>query len=193
MMPSQHTDESQFVLSMCGIVTNIAATPAGRQFLVTNSNGRELLEQFSRLLPVIPAPSGNCLKRYVLVGSIIWNENIAIQRATRQNEGSPELCILCRLLLMALYNISINHSGLKFLQQRTDLLAALAHDLKTDVIYELKLMELRLLQALTCDIPNGTVLKDILKHVCELCLWLFNAIFLRMFSKKIPYRDLMFN
>jgi hypothetical protein len=65
LMPSQHTDESQFILSMCGIVTNIAATPAGRQFLVTNSNGRELLEQFNRLLPVIPAPSGNCLKRYV--------------------------------------------------------------------------------------------------------------------------------
>jgi hypothetical protein len=177
---------------MCGIVTNIAATPAGRQFLVTNSNGKELLEQFNRLLPVIPAPSGNCLKRYVHVASIICNENITIQRAMWQNEGNPELCILCRLLLMALYNVSINHSGLKFLQQQTDLLAALAHGLKTDDIYELKLMELRLLQALTCDIPNGTVLKDILKHVCEPCTWLFNAIFLQMFSKKIPYLDLIF-
>lgn len=70
---------------------------------------------------------------------------------------------------MALYNTSINHDGLKFLQQQADLLSALAHDLQTDATYELKLMELRLLQSLTCDIPNGTVLKDILKHVCELC------------------------
>jgi hypothetical protein len=71
LMPSQHTDESQFILSMCGIVTNIAATPAGRQFLVTNSNGRELLEQFGRILPVIPVPSGTYLKRYMLLASII--------------------------------------------------------------------------------------------------------------------------
>jgi hypothetical protein len=71
---------------------------------------------------------------------------------------------------MALYNTSINHNGLKFLQRQTDLLAALAHDLKTDVTYEVKLMELRLLLSLTCDIPNGAVLKDILKHVRELCM-----------------------
>ncbi|PNF21894.1 hypothetical protein B7P43_G04395 [Cryptotermes secundus] len=131
-MPSQYANESQFILSMCGIVTNIAATSAGRQFLVTNSNGRELLEQFNRILPVIPVPSGNCLKR---------------------------------LLLMALYNTSINHDGLKFLQQQADLLSALAHDLQTDTTYEMKLMQLRLLQSLTCDIPNGTVLQDILKYV----------------------------
>jgi hypothetical protein len=71
---------------------------------------------------------------------------------------------------MALYNTSINHNGLKFLQQQADLLSAVAHDLQTDATYELKLMELRLLQSLTCDIPNGTVLKDILKHVRELCM-----------------------
>jgi hypothetical protein len=62
-LPNQCAEESQFILSMCGIVTNIAATPAGRQFLVTNTNGRDLLEQFNRILPVIPEPSGNYLKR----------------------------------------------------------------------------------------------------------------------------------
>ncbi|XP_021929071.1 heat shock factor 2-binding protein-like isoform X2 [Zootermopsis nevadensis] len=131
-MPGQCADESQFIMSMCGIVTNIAAAPAGRQFLVSNPNGRELLEQFNRILPVIPAPSGNCLKR---------------------------------LLLMALYNTSINQNGLKFLQQQTDLLSAIAHDFQTDTTYELKLMELRLLQSLTYDIPNGKVLRDIMKEV----------------------------
>jgi hypothetical protein len=62
-LPNQSAEESQFILSMCGIVTNIAATPAGRQFLATNTNGRDLLEQFNRILPVIPEPSGNYLKR----------------------------------------------------------------------------------------------------------------------------------
>lgn len=62
-LPNQCAEESQFILSMCGVVTNIAATPAGRQFLVTNTNGRDLLEQFNRILPVIPEPSGNYLKR----------------------------------------------------------------------------------------------------------------------------------
>lgn len=70
-MPGQCADESQFIMSMCGIVTNIAAAPAGRQFLVSNSNGRELLEQFGKILPIIPTPSGNCLKRYVIFIHII--------------------------------------------------------------------------------------------------------------------------
>jgi hypothetical protein len=69
-MPGQCTDESQFILSMCGIVTNIAAAPAGRQFLVSSPNGKELLEQFNRILPAIPAPSGNCLKRYEILNNI---------------------------------------------------------------------------------------------------------------------------
>jgi hypothetical protein len=62
-LPNQYAEESQFILSMCGIITNIAATSAGRQFLVTNTSGRDLLEQFNRILPVIPEPSGNYLKR----------------------------------------------------------------------------------------------------------------------------------
>jgi hypothetical protein len=67
---------------------------------------------------------------------------------------------------MALYNTSINQNGLKFLQQQKDLLSAIAHDFQTDTTYELKLMALRLLQSLTYDIPNGRVLRDIMKEVC---------------------------
>lgn len=63
-MPGQSSDESQFIMAMGGIVTNMAAAPAGRQFLVGDPNGRELLQQIVRVLPVIPTPSGNCLKRY---------------------------------------------------------------------------------------------------------------------------------
>ena len=62
-IPSQCADESQFIMSFCGIVTNLAAAPAGRQFIANNPVGKDLLEQISRVLPLIPIPSGNCLKR----------------------------------------------------------------------------------------------------------------------------------
>jgi hypothetical protein len=70
-LPGHYDDESQFIMSMCGIITNITAAPAGRQFLVSHPMGKELLVQFSRILPVIPAPSGNCLKKYVIFINII--------------------------------------------------------------------------------------------------------------------------
>jgi hypothetical protein len=67
---------------------------------------------------------------------------------------------------MALYNTSINNDGLRFLQQQKDLLSALAREVKKDTVCcELKLMALRLLQSLTCQIPSATVLKDMMKHV----------------------------
>lgn len=62
-MPGPSADESQFIMAMGGIVTNMAAAPAGRQFLVSDPNGRDLILQIIRILPVIPTPSGNCLKR----------------------------------------------------------------------------------------------------------------------------------
>lgn len=65
-MPGPLADESQFIMAMGGIVTNMAAAAAGRQFLVTDPNGRDLIQQIVRFLPVIPTPSGNCLKRYNL-------------------------------------------------------------------------------------------------------------------------------
>ncbi|PSN34432.1 hypothetical protein C0J52_20393, partial [Blattella germanica] len=131
-MPGQCADESQYIMSFCGIVTNIAAAPAGRQFIANNPVGKDLIEQFSKALILIPVPSGNCLKR---------------------------------LLLMALYNTSINQNGLRFLQQQKDLLSAIAHDLQIDSTFDLKLMTLRLLQSLTYEIPNAGVLKNILKEI----------------------------
>ncbi|XP_070548493.1 heat shock factor 2-binding protein-like isoform X2 [Ptychodera flava] len=53
-MPDEHTDESQFVLALCGIITNIAAFACGREFLVTNSNGRSLLETMISVLSNTP-------------------------------------------------------------------------------------------------------------------------------------------
>ncbi|KAE8751202.1 hypothetical protein FOCC_FOCC002030 [Frankliniella occidentalis] len=133
-MPGQSSDESQFIMAMGGIVTNMAAAPAGRQFLVGDPNGRELLQQIVRVLPVIPTPSGNCLKR---------------------------------LLLMALYNVSINQSGLSLLQDDGGgAIFTVAKDcLKPESTNELRIMALRLLHSLTCDIKNPALVAQVPKQL----------------------------
>ncbi|KAK7871596.1 hypothetical protein R5R35_001789 [Gryllus longicercus] len=127
-MPGQCADESQFIMSMCGIITNIAASPAGRQFLVTNPTGKELLDMFVRVLPRIPCPSGNCLKR---------------------------------LILMALYNISINQYGLNYLQEKKDILPAITSNLHCECANDLRIMSLRLLQSITYEISTLKLLEEI--------------------------------
>ncbi|XP_063233940.1 uncharacterized protein LOC134537437 isoform X5 [Bacillus rossius redtenbacheri] len=64
-LPPTGSDECQFIMSLCGIVTNVAAAAAGRQFLATSERGRELLGQVVAVLPRIPVPAGNCFKRYL--------------------------------------------------------------------------------------------------------------------------------
>nr|CAD7407764.1 unnamed protein product [Timema poppensis] len=127
-MPASSADESQFIMSLCGVVTNIAASPAGRQFLATNEKGKELVAQIVRILPGIPMPDGKCLKR---------------------------------LLLMTVYNVSINQCGLSFLQEHKELSEALSHSLRNDTSQELKLMSLRVLQSLTYEMEDLGVLRDL--------------------------------
>lgn len=62
-LPDVTTNEMQFILSLVGVVANMAATPDGRQFLVTDPNGRELINLMINILPIIPLDSGDCLKR----------------------------------------------------------------------------------------------------------------------------------
>ncbi|XP_034253277.1 heat shock factor 2-binding protein-like [Thrips palmi] len=133
-MPGPSADESQFIMAMGGIVTNMAAAPAGRQFLVSDPNGRELILQIIRILPVIPTPSGNCLKR---------------------------------LLLMALYNVSINQAGLSLLHEDGEgaIFSVASNCLKPESTSELRIMALRLLQSLTCDISNPSLLSQVPKQL----------------------------
>ena len=63
-MPSLKSDETQFMLSMCGIVANVAAVPEGRHFIVTDNNGKILLQLIIAHLPNIPRPTGDPLARY---------------------------------------------------------------------------------------------------------------------------------
>ncbi|KAK3931728.1 Heat shock factor 2-binding protein [Frankliniella fusca] len=133
-MPNQSSDESQFIMAMGGIVTNMAAAPAGRQFLVSDPNGRDLIQQIVRVLPVIPTPSGNCLKR---------------------------------LLLMALYNVSINQAGLNLLQDDGGgaIFSVAKNCLKPESPNELKVMALRLLHSLTCEIKSPALIAQVPKHL----------------------------
>uniref|UniRef100_A0A224XWF2 Putative heat shock factor 2-binding protein n=1 Tax=Panstrongylus lignarius TaxID=156445 RepID=A0A224XWF2_9HEMI len=131
-MPDIRSDESQFILSICGIVANIAAIPCGRQFIVSNTNGKELLDQIFKALPKIPCVSGDPLKR---------------------------------ILLMVLYNISINQNGLVLLQEQRTLLDSLSRIIVCERTAELKVLALRLLESITFDIPNRLVLQSFKKHL----------------------------
>jgi len=92
-MPDEGCEEAQFVLALCGIITNIGASAYGRDFLASSPDGQALMEVFCSLLA--DAPTGH------------------------------ECAKLKSLLLMSLYNISINQKGLKFLTSRPDLMRVL--------------------------------------------------------------------
>lgn len=62
-LPSQNSDESQFVMALVGIITNIAAAAGGRNFLIVDEQGKNVVRHFVKILQHIPVPSGNCLKR----------------------------------------------------------------------------------------------------------------------------------
>ncbi|KAJ8040921.1 Heat shock factor 2-binding protein [Holothuria leucospilota] len=49
-MPENMNEEIQFVLSLVGIVTNVAASAVGREFLSKSSHCKTLVESFSHLL-----------------------------------------------------------------------------------------------------------------------------------------------
>ncbi|XP_048351479.1 heat shock factor 2-binding protein isoform X3 [Sphaerodactylus townsendi] len=76
------SDESQFVLALAGIVTNIAALACGREFLV--SSNKVLLDTMMHLLGDLKP--GCCTKLKVL-------------------------------MMMSLYNVSINVKGLKYISE----------------------------------------------------------------------------
>ncbi|XP_014242541.1 heat shock factor 2-binding protein-like [Cimex lectularius] len=131
-MPEVKCNETQFILSMCGIVANIAAVPEGRQYIVTDANGKETIEQMLKVLPNIPHKSGSPLKR---------------------------------IILMVLYNISINQTGLNLIQEDKNLLTTLAHIVASEECPELKVLALRLLESLTFEIPNTIALLKILQQI----------------------------
>ncbi|XP_042312110.1 heat shock factor 2-binding protein isoform X3 [Sceloporus undulatus] len=105
------SDESQFVLGLAGIITNVAALACGREFLI-NSN-RVLLDTMMQLLGDMKP--GCCTKLKVL-------------------------------MLMSLYNVSINVKGLKYISESSGFFPLLWW-LLNDPDAEVCLHVLRLLQS----------------------------------------------
>lgn len=66
------TDEIQFVRSILGLVLNLATVNEGRQFFLQTENGKNVIQLILNIVPRIPSPSGNKLKKYIF--SIINND-----------------------------------------------------------------------------------------------------------------------
>ncbi|KAI1899890.1 hypothetical protein AGOR_G00066420 [Albula goreensis] len=86
--------ETQFVLALAGIITNIAAVTCGRDFLA--SSARVLLDTLTQLLGVIKP--GTCSKLKVLMLMALYNVSISI-KGLQYISQSPGLLPLISCLL----------------------------------------------------------------------------------------------
>ncbi|XP_043582893.1 heat shock factor 2-binding protein-like [Bombus pyrosoma] len=60
--------EYQFIIGLLGIVSNISAIPEGREFLITDPNGRAFVQKMMKLMPTLPLSQGSLsLKRLMLM------------------------------------------------------------------------------------------------------------------------------
>ncbi|XP_036359060.1 heat shock factor 2-binding protein-like [Octopus sinensis] len=138
--PQEKTDEEHFILAMCGIITNIAASAYGRDFLVNNTYGCQIIDIFITVLAEAPNKKSTKLKN---------------------------------LILMSLYNISINQKGLKYICNKTTLFQLLVWLLTEEQSTECCINVLRLLQSLVCEasIPVIHQLKEVLpeQQLGQLC------------------------
>ncbi|CAH1797078.1 unnamed protein product [Owenia fusiformis] len=124
----ENSEETQFVLSLCGIVTNIAASSYGRDFLMTKPAGSGLVDTFINVLA--ETPRQQCPK-------------------------------MKNLILMSLFNISINQKGLKHLSSKNNIMALLVWLLTEESEPEIKLHSIRLIQSLVYEQNNVTVIHQI--------------------------------
>lgn len=64
-LPPTNNVEYQFIMGLLGIVTNVSASPEGREFLIRNTSGLEFVRKIIKLTPELPLVSGSLsLKRY---------------------------------------------------------------------------------------------------------------------------------
>ncbi|XP_065840346.1 heat shock factor 2-binding protein-like isoform X2 [Oscarella lobularis] len=150
-LPADQSDEGQFILSLCGIITNIAASPSGREFLATSASGRTVLDCMIRTLsdaPTRPAARGDA-------GPVV---------AT----SSDKMCCSSRLknlILMGLYNVSINRNGLDYLTSKSELLSILGGQLKGSKDAENVTNCLRLLQSLLLEPKSKFYTQEALRAI----------------------------
>ncbi|GFO31797.1 heat shock factor 2-binding protein-like [Plakobranchus ocellatus] len=129
--PDQRTDEAIFIVALCGVATNIAASALGREQLASNSQGRQLIDTF-----------------VTFVGEAPLNKSANMKV----------------LMLMTLFNISINQKGVKYLQAKPGLMPILAWHVKEEHNHECRANTLRLLLSLVSDEASGLRLMHELKE-----------------------------
>ncbi|XP_031556716.1 heat shock factor 2-binding protein-like isoform X2 [Actinia tenebrosa] len=116
--PQEKSEELEFVLALCGIITNIAAAPCGREFFTRKEIGQVLVD---------------CLVTTLEKTSVQHNVKIR------------------SLMLMALYNISINFRGLQYLISKPSLLPLMLRLIQEESDSEIKLNAARLLQSIVME------------------------------------------
>ncbi|VDI07469.1 heat shock factor 2-binding protein-like [Mytilus galloprovincialis] len=126
--PQDTSEEQSFILALCGIITNIAASALGRDFLVTNQYGRQLIDTYLKVLS--EAPNGKAAK-------------------------------LKNLILMSLYNISINQKGIKYICTKKGLLSLLSWILQDEKIVDNRVNSLRLIQSIICEDVNISLIHEL--------------------------------
>jgi len=62
-VPVGDTDETRFVLSVIGLVANLAAVDAGRRFFSQTDSGKNVVGRVMSVAPRVPSPAGNQLKK----------------------------------------------------------------------------------------------------------------------------------
>ncbi|EFN80570.1 Heat shock factor 2-binding protein [Harpegnathos saltator] len=128
-LPPTSNVEYKFVIGLLGIVSNLSASPEGREFLITNSSGRELVQKIIQLIPELPSASGSSS--------------------------------LKRLMLMVLYNVSINKTGLQYLLE-SRVGDPLRHCLRDkSSMEETQVLCLRVLQSVTYDLTEPKYIEDL--------------------------------
>ncbi|XP_053984563.1 heat shock factor 2-binding protein-like [Hylaeus volcanicus] len=128
--PPTSNVEYQFIIGLLGIVSNISASPEGREFLITDPNGRDFVEKMVKLMPTLPLSQGS----------------LSLQR----------------LMLMTLYNVSMNETGLQHLfESRVG--DVLSYYLKNNSLPdEIQLLCLQVLHSITYGISNPKYIHDLL-------------------------------
>ncbi|KAJ0062381.1 hypothetical protein NL108_011012 [Boleophthalmus pectinirostris] len=121
-----NSKEHTFVLSLAGTITNVAANTNGRDFLANSAH--VLLDTLIRLLDLMRPGAFPKLK------------------VKSSNLGN----LMYRLMLMALYNVSISIEGLKYMMKNPGLLSVTLNLLE-DRDWEVCLHSLRLLQSLVLE------------------------------------------
>ncbi|XP_077870159.1 heat shock factor 2-binding protein-like [Saccoglossus kowalevskii] len=127
-LPEEDTDEAQFVLALSGIITNIAASAYGRDFLVTNSNGQILINTMTSILSQTPITHSAKLRN---------------------------------LILMCLYNISINQKGLKYILSIQGMIPLLAWLVTEEKESDNQLHTLKVIQSLIIEPDNIEVIHQV--------------------------------